>query len=822
MAWSAVLTVNRDGSVDVSEKFEVTATKPRKGFSRGLGVDTQYNTLAISNVSCPQGEAGLVGNDFVFGYKNDQPPGLHIYTLNYRAVGMVVPAGQGARLQWRALNERYPIIKEIKVVLPAGTAPVKASAIVMKTETGRILEADEELPCTIAGNVVTVPVRRSVVYTVDISVDIPAGVIDNTAMRAGLEKVLDSKFPPTIKEYRAVVRLNEDRTMERTDSYLPAPDNKVQKTLMDYQKLFNTTYIKDKKDPMSGADFVYNNLYLYGFDKKSCDSDNYTHYNVCIPVENSGKNDVSYSMWGNFNNREPLFFDLDLPPAKVKMTGRVLFDITLPPFVKKEEVKMKLYLIKGFYGTKLTLRQAPFESKWEGNTLKVEFIGSLVDEQFLLARIFLPSAGFVEPGTAKRMWIKLSNFWLFERLTFLAVLAFIVLVLAGIVGLIMYKMKKIAEDKAIRSRPALVSVDHKITAEIRADDPSFDPEAFLERSRVIAGKVQDAWSGGDMTPVRNFVSQGVYNRFRLQLRMMREQEKLVNIVGDFRVIALSMSGSSLSHAYQTIHVGMGAYARDITVPISFTEEQNKRILKKTKETAFSEVYSFTRRRGAKTDASKNLLAGQCPSCGAVPDAVTESNKCRSCGTIYNSGEFDWVLSEITQSEEWKPGSAADVPGLSELEKENLSINRGIIEDRASFLFWRWIAARAGGSAAVLARDATAKFLGGFAPPANYFAQTAVGAVDLLEITGSDGEARAAVLVLWSSCFASGTEPEHRENILRLVLPLRIKNPYGFADHSCDSCGGPLPESDAQKCTYCGGALQKTNSDWLLDSIEEKK
>jgi hypothetical protein len=289
----------------------------------------------------------------------------------------------------------------------------------------------------------------------------------------------------------------------------------------------------------------------------------------------------------------------------------------------------------------------------------------------------------------------------------------------------------------------------------------------------------------------------------------------------FTVHSANLVAGSLSHAYHTLHVNLEASARDITVPVDMPEQDKKRRLAKADLTRFAEIYSYTRKRGARTDASRNILSGQCPSCGSVPESFSDTNKCPNCATIYNSGEFDWVLAEITQAEEWKDSSSREVPGLAELEKENLSMNRSVIEDRASYLFWRWVHCRTTGSATPLARDATARFLETFKPGTEYFAETAVGSVDLLEVARVDGEARAGVLILWSASFSAGREPEHEERFLTLTLPVQMKNPYGFADHSCDTCGAPLPESDAEYCSYCGGALQKMNSDWLLDDIKEK-
>lgn len=699
---------------------------------------------------------------------------------------------------------------------------------------------EKELPCTVAGNVISFPYSYNYDYTwehfLDLTVDLPAGVIDTAATVAGLEKALKDKQLPSVREYRADIAINEDRTVDRKETYSVAPESTTDKTIMRSRPRFYSVLNREAKPGTDPWVLATGDQYFYGFDKGSCSGDDYGRDLVCVPMEKGGTTRYNYSTLGNNNAKDPFFFELRIPSAHVKRADRVTFDIALPPFVKKEETQVKLYLISGFfsgantYGVwrdysdktrdEILLHEADFTSRWDGNRLVCEYPAGLIDEQFLIARVFLPPVGFRDVGGFKSARISLSNAWHFKKKKFLIVSFIMSCILAGVIILVVRKKTK-DSGTAATSKPPSPSESEKFIAEVRTEDPAFSPEAFLERCGTIAGRIQEAWSGGNMAPVRNLVSQGVYNRFRLQLKLMGEQEKVRNLMGDFGVDSLSIIGTSLSHSYQTIHVRMDAHARDVTVPVSMAEEEKKNALAKAEKTSFTEIYSFTRKRGAKTDAAKNILAGQCPNCGNIADAAGESNKCKTCGTIYNSGEFDWVLSEITQDIEWKAGSAAEIPGLNELETKNLSVNRQVIEDRASYLFWRWIDSQAQGSAAPLARDATEKLIDKIKSDNQSsceFFQTAVGSVDLLKVTDEDKDFRAVVLVLWSAAYSAEKEPEHFEHELKLLLSKQIKNPYGFADHGCDTCGAPLPESDAATCAYCGSALQKTNSDWLLDVV----
>lgn len=410
--------------------------------------------------------------------------------------------------------------------------------------------------------------------------------------------------------------------------------------------------------------------------------------------------------------------------------------------------------------------------------------------------------------------------WIWGIVGLLIIIAVVALVVFLLIKLIRKIFGKDGGLKFDDTKPTEYNYNPEIIKSIMAQDPDFSPELFMEKAKTIIERLQDAWSKNDMIAVRNYVSQGVYNRFKLQLELMIEEEKVRNILSDFKVLKISMMDLSTSANYQTLHVSIFACSKDATVGADASDEDMRKALDKAVKSAFYEVYSFTRKLGSKTNTKNNWLKGQCPNCGYVPDNFSETNKCSSCGSIYNSGEFDWVLSEITQQEEWQAGSAEDIDGLADLEGKNLSINREVIEDRASYLFWRWLYSRIKGTSAPLARDASPEMLDSIPVSKEPLYNTAVGSVDLISVETDNSDATADVKIQWSTAMIKGQEPYHQEHNFILKMPLVQKNPYGLADHSCNSCGGPLPETDALKCSYCGSELPATVTDWQLVSVEQ--
>jgi hypothetical protein len=90
------------------------------------------------------------------------------------------------------------------------------------------------------------------------------------------------------------------------------------------------------------------------------------------------------------------------------------------------------------------------------------------------------------------------------------------------------------------------------------------------------------------------------------------------------------------------------------------------------------------------------LQGHCPNCGAEFTGGA-TNTCEFCGAIVNSGNYDWVLSEITQGSEFVGANAA-VDGLARARQTDPELTTELLEERAALIFWRWVDAQVAGKA----------------------------------------------------------------------------------------------------------------------------
>ena len=367
--------------------------------------------------------------------------------------------------------------------------------------------------------------------------------------------------------------------------------------------------------------------------------------------------------------------------------------------------------------------------------------------------------------------------------------------------------------------------------QIKQRDPAFDQEVFLQR--VINGFVttQHAWSEQDLRLCRAFVSDGVRERFELYIAMQKA-ENIRNRMKDVEVDHCEIVSVTSDSHFDTIHVRIRASA------ISYNEDltSGKRVSGNSARTpiTFTEVWSFSRRPGATTNVEASVLQGRCPNCGG-PVKIVDKAECTQCQSIVNSGQYDWVLAEITQDEEWViPPAQHSVRGWDKLQQRDPGLNFQHIEDRASVIFWRSLMAvyfdDVSYAAPVLDADISA-FPKLWAYESGCFWKTpAVGVVEIVQcVPARDDEFdRILVMVRWSATKAKGDRKKPlllgHQRIYSHVLILKrrkgttSKIDNAFASFSCSGCGAPIDVGAARSCGFCGSALNDGSGDWVLEDV----
>jgi uncharacterized tellurite resistance protein B-like protein/DNA-directed RNA polymerase subunit RPC12/RpoP len=361
---------------------------------------------------------------------------------------------------------------------------------------------------------------------------------------------------------------------------------------------------------------------------------------------------------------------------------------------------------------------------------------------------------------------------------------------------------------------------------LRARDPALTLASIVDRVRRMNTVLVSAWCAGDMRPARPFVSDGVYSRFQVQLALMRGEGRR-NVMSDAEVVSVDLEGVESAAPLDVVHVRMTARARDVEVSPEASQAEIDRALSGAPLDEYTEIWSLVRRHGAATTRDASALGSACSSCGAaLLDAQTgnlptlgEMIKCRYCGALLCSGEHDWVLAEITQVVEWHPDGRA-IRGFDEVRARDPELTRTALEDRASYLFWKWVEAARAASAAPLRKGATSEFLERRAHREALAGarDVAVGGADLSFLETGELDC-AYVKVFWSAIFGSGSRATPAASVLRLTRKSTVVTRPGLTALVCGTCGAPIGESDTPVCDHCGALLAAGDDTWVLDAVE---
>jgi Zn finger protein HypA/HybF involved in hydrogenase expression len=383
---------------------------------------------------------------------------------------------------------------------------------------------------------------------------------------------------------------------------------------------------------------------------------------------------------------------------------------------------------------------------------------------------------------------------------------------------------------------------------LQAADPSFDAQAFYQRVTQAFLKMQDAWCAQNLSTVDAFISDGVRERFKLEfLQAQRLGEK--DRMSQIQVLSVSLAHATSDHLYDTAVVAIQASAVDQTISAS----TGKVLSGSDQSEPFEEYWTFLRRRGAKSTNKPGLMEGNCPNCGAAL-SINQSTQCPNCHAMIFSGEFDWVLTEITQASVWRPESETTIAGVDELIKKDENFSLAQLEDTASVMFWRKAATDLSGQINPLKKVCTPAFAslytGLLKPDGNgnrtLWGHCAVGALRTLGVIiakaspagtsqgAGDGPAaepmdRALLQIDWSAhrfeikadqTIAQGADAQlfHSLLVLERKPDCQTNIHAGVSSAHCPNCGAPLGDDAADSCPFCGTVLTDGAHGWVLSAM----
>ncbi len=179
-------------------------------------------------------------------------------------------------------------------------------------------------------------------------------------------------------------------------------------------------------------------------------------------------------------------------------------------------------------------------------------------------------------------------------------------------------------------------------SEIKAHDPAFNEEAFLQEVDKAFFVVQEAWVDRKPEMSRSVMADGIWQQHRVQIEQYVNEHKH-NVLDGLAVGDLSVVAAHSDQTYDTITVRVLAACADYDV-----DDASGKVVRGNKQVEqWQENWTFQRSSSATTKAGGGTFSSRCPNCGAPLD-VDLQGVCKYCHQPIMSGQYDWVLARIAQ------------------------------------------------------------------------------------------------------------------------------------------------------------------------------
>jgi predicted lipid-binding transport protein (Tim44 family)/DNA-directed RNA polymerase subunit RPC12/RpoP len=181
-------------------------------------------------------------------------------------------------------------------------------------------------------------------------------------------------------------------------------------------------------------------------------------------------------------------------------------------------------------------------------------------------------------------------------------------------------------------------------AELVREDPGVTQEGLNARLQLLYGELNGGWSRRDLTGVRPFVSDGLFDYLQYWTAAY-EKQGLRNVLEGMRITDWKTVKIVRDRHYDSLTVRLWGSGRDTTVREATGEVVSGN---PHRDRLYSEYWTLIRGAGVKGTPRADK---SCPNCGAPLD-VNMAGQCEHCGAKITSGEFDWVLSKIEQDDSY--------------------------------------------------------------------------------------------------------------------------------------------------------------------------
>ena len=378
---------------------------------------------------------------------------------------------------------------------------------------------------------------------------------------------------------------------------------------------------------------------------------------------------------------------------------------------------------------------------------------------------------------------------------------------------------------------------------IRALDPGFEMETFLQRAEMTFFLVKRGVQKNDAAAIRSYLNDGVFNAVSQGIAQSKVQHRHA-LLESLNVRGLAVEDAQCNAQGQSIQVHFDLVYRAKTL-----NDANQTVADEGQDLRHAERWTFARGAAARTPVNGGVMAARCPACGAELRLALDGT-CAHCKAGVTNGSVDWVVVDVQPaayvgySADSSLGFAAQsIPdGVAALTAADKDFSLGVFEGRVKTAFLAlqdaWCRQNLDAGRAFMSPGAYFTWSAQLETMAaegrrNVMENVSVRAVQPVRIVHGRVFDDLTVRI---SAAAADFEVDQNGKIVfgdRSVKPfmedwtfqrsvgVATSNKPGTLENTCPSCGAPVALTQIGECRYCKAAVTSGKFDWVVSRIDQE-
>jgi predicted lipid-binding transport protein (Tim44 family) len=379
---------------------------------------------------------------------------------------------------------------------------------------------------------------------------------------------------------------------------------------------------------------------------------------------------------------------------------------------------------------------------------------------------------------------------------------------------------------------------------IRAQDPGFELEVFLQRAEMTFFLVKRGIQQNNAAAVRPFLGDALFQQIATGIAASTAQHRHA-LLESLNVRAVHVQNAQCDDTIQKLQVHF-----DLVYRAKVLSDANQVLADEQADQRHGERWTFMRKPGAITPTNGGVTAARCPACGAEL-RLNLDGTCAHCRASVTNGAVDWIVASVEDA------PFVGYPNDSSLAVAAPSVGQGIAALRTADPAFSPDAFRERVRTAFLAlQDAWCKQNldagRAFLSPGAYFTWrtqletlAAEGRRNLME--HSTVQRIEPILIVHGRVYdditvrisaAAADFEVDKDN--RIVFGDRVVRPFtedwtfqrsvgvattqkpGTLENICPNCGAPVSLTQIGECRYCKAAVTSGKFDWVVSRIAQEE